>query len=96
MPHPPSILNVTSGPLPAFSASRGSSASASASASAEAQTGACSDPVYKAQNPGECGTVGYNPVSDAGDNYSQGVVVGDDTSDCAHHEDVMESSLCVP
>ena len=85
---------VTSGLLPASSASPGSSASASVSASAEDQTGACSDPAYKAQNPGECGTVGYNPASDPGDNYSQGVVVGDDTPDCARPEDVLESGLC--
>jgi hypothetical protein len=81
---------VTSGPL----ASPSASASASESASAEAQTGACSDPAYKAQNPGECGTTGYNPVSDPGDNYYQGVVVGDDTPDCARPEDVLESGLC--
>ena len=71
-------------------------APASGPASAEAQTGACSDPAYKAQNPGECGTTGYNPVSDPGDNYSQGVVVGDDTPDCARPEDVLESGLCTP
>ena len=78
-------------------ASASPSASASGSASAQAQTGgACSDPAYKAQNPGECGTTGYNPVSDPGDNYSQGVVVGDDTPDCARPEDVLESGLCAP
>jgi len=93
---------VTSRPLatPSASASAStspeSSASASGEASAEAQASGCSDPAYKAQNPGECGTSGYNPVSDPGDNYSQGVVVGDDTPDCARPEDVMESGLCAP
>jgi hypothetical protein len=58
-----------------------SSASTSGEASAEAQAGGYSDPAYKAQNPGECEPTGYNPVSDSGDNYSQGVVVGDDTPD---------------
>lgn len=90
---------VTSGPLsasasPSPSASPEASAPGSEPASAEAQNGACSDPAYKAQNPGECGTVGYNPVSDPGDNYHQGVVVGDDTPDCARPEDVLESGLC--
>ena len=90
--------SVSSGPLPASSPSASASSEASApgseGASAEAQAGACSDPAYKAQNPGECGTVGYNPVSDAGDNYYQGVVVGDDTPDCTRPEDVLESGLC--
>jgi hypothetical protein len=88
-------------PAPAPTASEASatptasaSPSATASASAEAQAGRCSDPSYKAQNPGECGTTGYNPVSDPGDNYDQGVVVGDDTPDCARPEDVLESGLC--
>ena len=52
------------------------------------------DPAYKAQNPGECGTTGYNPVYDPGDNYDQGVIVGDDTIDCARPEEVLESGLC--
>lgn len=56
--------------------------------------GCGSDPAYAAQNPGECGTTGYNPVLDPGDNYSQGVVVGDDTPDCARLEEVLESGLC--
>ena len=88
---------VTSEPLASPSASASASPSASApagSASAEAQVDRCSDPAYQAQNPGVCGTVGYNPVSDPGDNYSQGVVVGDDTPDCARPEDVLESGLC--
>ena len=72
------------------------SAPASGSASTGAQTSRCSDPAYKAQNPGECGTSGYNPVSDPDDNYSQGVVVGDDTPDCARPSDVLESGLCRP
>jgi hypothetical protein len=76
------------------SASAKSSAAASATASAQAQPGGCSDPAYQAQNPGECGTTGYNPASDPGDNYSQGVVVGDDTPDCTRPEDVLESGLC--
>jgi Na+-transporting methylmalonyl-CoA/oxaloacetate decarboxylase gamma subunit len=97
---------VTSGPLPASpsaafsssasaspSASREVSASAAVSASAEAQEGGCSNSAYKAQNPGVCGTSGYNPVSDPGDNYSQGVVVGDDTPDCARPEDVNGERL---
>jgi len=90
--------HVSSGPLPSpeSSASPEASAPVSGSASATAQAGGCSDPAYKAHNPGECGTSGYNPVSDPGDNYSQGVVVGDDTPDCARPEDVMESGLCAP
>jgi len=93
---------VTSQPLASPSAPASSSAdpessaSASGSASAEAQAGGCSDPAYKAQNPGECGTSGYNPGADPGDNYSQGVVVGDDTPDCARPSDVLESGLCRP
>jgi hypothetical protein len=71
-------------------------APASGPASAEVHTAACSDPAYMAQNPGECGATGYNPVSDPGDNYSQGVVVVDDTPDCARPEDVLESGLCAP
>jgi hypothetical protein len=86
---------VTSQPLASPSVSASPSASASAeSVSAEAQTDRCSDPTYKAQKPGECGTIGYNPVSDPGDNYSRGVVVGDDTPDCTRPEDVLESGLC--
>jgi hypothetical protein len=79
----------------AESASSEASAPALSSASAKAQAGGCSDPAYKAQNAGEYGTNGC-PVSDPGDNYCQGVVVDDDTPDCARPKDVMESGLCAP
>ena len=46
---------VTSRPLPSSSASASPSATASASASAQAQASRCSDPAYKAHNPGVCG-----------------------------------------
>jgi hypothetical protein len=39
---------------------------------------------------------GVNLQQDAGDNYSGGQVVGDDTPDCATAADVMESGLCAP
>src|SRR3712207_4424081 len=76
------------------SASPGASAPTPAGSGPEAEGAGCSDPAYAAQNPGACGTTGYNPVPDPCDNYSQGVVVGDDTPDCARPEDVLESGLC--
>lgn len=56
-------------------------ASPSASLSASASSSASAE-----AQAGRC--------SDPGDTYSQGVVVGDDTPDCARPEDVLESGLC--
>ncbi len=44
-------------------------------------------------NPGPCGV---NPVEDPGDNVDPetGLVVGDDTPDCATPEQVLASGLC--